>query len=149
MGRNYAPTSNSGTVASGLAGQFPYYATDGSVITATSSIFLAANGRIGVGTTNPLSPFDVRGEITSGGVNNGNSGNLNLVRRNATLQYTGYNLGTSISVARPTTTVPVFYGARINSRSETGGALWASGSSAANMNFSNDRSGSTSPLPRI
>lgn len=45
--------SGSGTVGSGTIGQFPYYAANGSTLTATSSIFLATNGAIGIATTTP------------------------------------------------------------------------------------------------
>lgn len=42
-----------GTVGSGTTGQFPYYAANGTTLTATSSLFLATNGNIGIGTTSP------------------------------------------------------------------------------------------------
>ncbi|MEK7663275.1 MAG: tail fiber domain-containing protein, partial [Actinomycetota bacterium] len=45
--------SGSGTVGSGTTGQFPYYAANGTTLSATSSLFLSATGRIGVGTTSP------------------------------------------------------------------------------------------------
>lgn len=43
----------SGTVGAGTTGQFPYYAANGTTLTATSSIFLATTGNVGIGTTNP------------------------------------------------------------------------------------------------
>ncbi|NCN52187.1 DUF2190 family protein, partial [Candidatus Parcubacteria bacterium] len=49
----------SGTVGSGTAGQFPYYAANGTTLTATSSLFLATSGRVGVGTTNPGALLEV------------------------------------------------------------------------------------------
>ena len=42
-----------GTVGDGIIGQFPYYASAGSALTATSSIFLDTTGYIGIGTTSP------------------------------------------------------------------------------------------------
>ncbi len=41
----------SGTVGSGTTGQFPYYASNGTTLTATSSIFQLPSGGIGFGTT--------------------------------------------------------------------------------------------------
>ncbi len=49
----------SGTVGNGLTGQFPYYAADGTALTATSSLFLATSGNIGIGTATPSAPLDV------------------------------------------------------------------------------------------
>ncbi|PIR84682.1 hypothetical protein COU16_00645, partial [Candidatus Kaiserbacteria bacterium CG10_big_fil_rev_8_21_14_0_10_47_16] len=45
--------SGSGTVGSGTTGQLPYYAGSGTTLTATSSLFMAANGSIGIGTQTP------------------------------------------------------------------------------------------------
>ena len=43
----------SGTVSSGTTGQFPYYASNSTTLTATSSIFLASSSNVGIGTTTP------------------------------------------------------------------------------------------------
>lgn len=51
----------SGTVGSGLTGQFPYYAANGTTLTATSTLFLASSGNIGVGTTSPSKLLTVEG----------------------------------------------------------------------------------------
>jgi hypothetical protein len=56
-------TAGSGTVNSGTQGQLPYYAANGTALTATSSIFLAATGNVGVGTTSPGAALDVNGSI--------------------------------------------------------------------------------------
>ncbi len=53
--------SGSGTVGSGTTGQYPYYAADGTTLTATSTIFLATTGFIGIGTTTPAQKLDVYG----------------------------------------------------------------------------------------
>lgn len=58
--------SGSGTVGSGTTGQFPYYASNGTTLTATSSIFIAANGNVGVGTSSPEKLFMVEGNQTGG-----------------------------------------------------------------------------------
>lgn len=62
-----AIATGSGTVGSGLTGQFPYYAANGTTLTATSTLFLASSGNIGVGTTSPSKLFTVEGN-QSGGV---------------------------------------------------------------------------------
>lgn len=51
--------TGSGTVNSGTTGQFPYYASNGTALTATSSLFLATSGNIGIGTTTPDAALDV------------------------------------------------------------------------------------------
>lgn len=43
----------SGTVNSGTAGQFPYYASASTALTATSTLFVSTASRIGIGTTTP------------------------------------------------------------------------------------------------
>lgn len=54
-------TSGSGTIGSGTTGQHPYYAANGTTLTATSTIFLATTGNVGIATTVPLSTLDVAG----------------------------------------------------------------------------------------
>ncbi len=51
--------TGSGTVGSGTTGQFPYYAANGTTLTATSSLFLAPTGFIGIGTTSPYAPLSM------------------------------------------------------------------------------------------
>jgi hypothetical protein len=51
----------SGTVSSGVAGQFPYYGANGTTLTATSSIFLLASGNVGIGTSTPGSLLSLNG----------------------------------------------------------------------------------------
>lgn len=50
----------SGSVGSGTTGQFPYYAAPGTTLTATSSIFLATSGYVGIGTTTPGAGLDIQ-----------------------------------------------------------------------------------------
>jgi hypothetical protein len=52
--------SGSGTVGSGTLGQIPYYASAGSALTATSSIYLATTTFVGVGTTSPTDKLHVQ-----------------------------------------------------------------------------------------
>jgi hypothetical protein len=49
----------SGTVNSGTTGQFPYYAANGTTLTATSTLFLTTSGNIGIGTSSPVNTFEV------------------------------------------------------------------------------------------
>ncbi|OGH92509.1 MAG: hypothetical protein A2534_05225, partial [Candidatus Magasanikbacteria bacterium RIFOXYD2_FULL_39_9] len=58
-------SNGSGTVNSGLAGQFPYYATNGTAVSATSTLFILPNGNIGVGTTTPTQRLSVVGSISN------------------------------------------------------------------------------------
>ncbi|HYD92896.1 MAG TPA: hypothetical protein VEB18_00325 [Candidatus Paceibacterota bacterium] len=61
--------SGSGTVGSGTTGQFPYYAANGTTLTATSSLFMATSGNIGIGTTTP----EAKVQITDGSLEIANS----------------------------------------------------------------------------
>jgi len=56
--------SGSGTVNSGTTGQLPYYAADGETLTATSTIFLATSGNVGIGTSSPYSKLTAWGGST-------------------------------------------------------------------------------------
>ena len=49
----------------GTAGQFPYYAADGTTLTATSSLFITTAGNIGIGTTSPYAKLSVVGQTVS------------------------------------------------------------------------------------
>ncbi len=46
-------STGSGTVNAGTTGQLPFYAANGTALTATSSIFLTTNGNVTIGTTTP------------------------------------------------------------------------------------------------
>src|SRR5665213_1124879 len=49
----------SGTVGSGTQGQFTFYNAAGTTLTATSSIFIAQSGSIGIGTTTPSGKLNI------------------------------------------------------------------------------------------
>ncbi len=51
----------SGTVGSGTTGQFPYYAANGTTLTATSSLFISTASNVGIGTTSPGSLLSIQG----------------------------------------------------------------------------------------
>jgi len=55
--------AGAGTVGTGTTGQFPYYAANGTTLSATSSLFLATSGYLGIGTTSPTSALDVNGGL--------------------------------------------------------------------------------------
>ena len=63
---NFIPTGANGTLYSGLAGQIPYFAASGDALTATSAIYLAADGKFGVGTTTPSAQLTVFGNLQNG-----------------------------------------------------------------------------------
>lgn len=56
-----ASGGGSGTVGSGTQGQFPFYNANGSVLTATSTLFLTQGGTVGVGTTTPTALLSLQG----------------------------------------------------------------------------------------
>lgn len=56
--------SGSGTVNSGLAGQTAYYASAGTAVSGTSTIFMTPAGNVGVGTTSPRAFFHVAGDLS-------------------------------------------------------------------------------------
>ncbi len=51
--------TGTGSVGAGTQGQLPFFAAAGTTLTATSSIFLAQNSNVGIGTTNPGANIDV------------------------------------------------------------------------------------------
>ena len=55
----------SGTVSSGTQGQFAFYNAAGTTLTATSTLFLAQNGYLGIGSASPSYPLDVAGFINT------------------------------------------------------------------------------------
>ncbi len=56
-------------VGSGTQGQFAFYNTAGSSLSATSTLTLLQSGLLGIGTTSPLSKLDVYGDLTISGFN--------------------------------------------------------------------------------
>jgi hypothetical protein len=58
----------SGSVGAGAAGQFAYFAGNGTTLTATSSVFLSTAGNMGLGTTSPFARLSIAG--AAGGTNN-------------------------------------------------------------------------------
>jgi len=51
--------SGSGTVNSGTTGQIPYYAANGTTLTATSTLFISTAEKVGIGTTSPSYKLEV------------------------------------------------------------------------------------------
>lgn len=51
-----------GTINSGITGQIPYYASNGTTLTATSSIYVSSSGFIGIGTTTPFNKVHLEGD---------------------------------------------------------------------------------------
>ena len=91
LGARVGGTSGSLTIAtsslySGTTGQFPYFSGT-NTITATSSLFLAASGNVGIATTSPASTF----EINTGAnrdINFFSNGGYNYIALNAGLSPT-------------------------------------------------------------
>lgn len=57
--------SGSGTVNSGTTGQVPYYAGAGTILTATSTLFIDTTSFVGLSTTSPKGLLDVTGSSNS------------------------------------------------------------------------------------
>ena len=55
---------------SGTTGQFPYFSGT-NTLTATSSLFLATSGNVGIGTTNPTRKLEVNGDFRAYGASQG------------------------------------------------------------------------------
>jgi hypothetical protein len=51
--------SGSGTVNSGTTGQFAFYGANGTAVSATSSIFVSSDSKIGIGTTSPWAKLSI------------------------------------------------------------------------------------------
>lgn len=96
----------SGTVGSGTTGQFPYYAGNGTTLTATSSLFLNTNNSIGVATTSSSAGLVIGTTLaysvastsatTTLTVNSATSTTVMLV--NASSNWVGINLPTAVGL---------------------------------------------------
>lgn len=60
-GSSCSSGGGSGTVGSGTTGQFPYYAANGTTLTATSTVFVATNSNVGIASTTPWANLSVTG----------------------------------------------------------------------------------------
>ena len=61
----FAINGNCMTIGSGTTGQVPYYDANGGALSATSSLFIASTGNIGIGTTSPYAKLSVVGEVVA------------------------------------------------------------------------------------
>ncbi|MEK9184437.1 MAG: helix-turn-helix domain-containing protein, partial [Patescibacteria group bacterium] len=55
----------SGTVNTGTAGQIAYYESNGTAVSATSSMFVSPTGNVGIGTTSPYAKLSVVGQAVA------------------------------------------------------------------------------------
>ncbi len=84
----------SGTVNNGTTGQIPYYAANGNILTATSSIFIAASSDVGIGTN---APTNYGAGYRTLAIDGAASGVLDVMS-NGTLSGTLYNDGSTFRV---------------------------------------------------
>lgn len=98
----FSACGGSGQVATGTAGQFPYYASNTTTLTATSAIFVTPTSRIGINSTSPIATFAVQGMtgVTPFSINSSSGDALLSIERNAT--YGDYLL----TIPVPPSTVP-------------------------------------------
>lgn len=64
---NTLNSTASSVVNTGTAGEIAYYASNGTALSATSSIFIDPYGKIGIGTTTPQATFDIIGSTKISG----------------------------------------------------------------------------------
>ena len=64
------PGGEDGTVNSGTQGQLAFYNADGTAVSGTSSLFVAPNGSIGIGTTSPSVKLSIEGSLLLSGQSN-------------------------------------------------------------------------------
>lgn len=106
-------SSGSGTIGSGTTGQFPFYASSGTALTATSTLFLVADsanltGSVDIGTTTAYSDFQVYSTRDSASVvpivsfsdNNIGNGNpiLSIQNDNSGIDCSGQCAATGLSI---------------------------------------------------
>jgi hypothetical protein len=88
--------TGNGAVNSGTVGQVPYYASNGSTLTATSALFISSDAAVGIGTTTPLSGYSLttQDSISIGGLSSGNDDWLRIHAPNGgRLTDIGYSSG--------------------------------------------------------
>ncbi len=90
-------------VGVGTQGQVPYYAANGSIVSATSSLTILQNGNVGIGTTSPATTFSVLG---SGYVTGGLGVGLLNIAQGTISASTSYAIGTSTIITLPLTPNP-------------------------------------------
>lgn len=120
----------SGTVGSGTTGQIPYYAANGTTLTATSNLFLAANGNFGIGSTSPSTKLSVNGTTTASSFVATSTTETNTFRRTF-IDGTGLSGGNVLEIVSPngiSRTVEIDSSNNINFGG-SGSALFISGSS--------------------
>ena len=123
-----------GTVNAGTSGQLPYYAGAGSVLTATSTIFVDTNSLVGIGTALTTSGY----ATTIASNSSGNANSLQLWNSNAATSNTGPLLGFRTETAAGASTAYI-QGRRVNTPNNGDTALV----------FANQKSGALAESLRI
>ncbi|MDO8567002.1 MAG: DUF5011 domain-containing protein [bacterium] len=130
------PSGGSGGVGSGTTGQLPYYAADGTTIAATSSIFLATSGNVGIGTTSPASRLDITNSATSSAVISLRDplGNVSFELRAGTSTLLNTFVGLEAGMVNTTGSSNIALGYRALTANTTGSWNSASGAFALDSN---------------
>lgn len=131
---------SSSAIPSGTTGQFPYYAAGGTTLTATSSIYLATTGNVGIGTTTPTYRLAVEGISSLG--NQAIAGYFTATSTTASTFAGGVGVGSTTPWAELS----------VNPNGLTGPSFVVGSSSATNFIITNGGSvgvGTTSPFGRF
>lgn len=95
IGGTCLSSGGSGTVGSGTTGQMPYYAANGTTLTATSTVFLSTGSNVGIAQTSPAARLDVSGTIIQTGAASFSTGYLRTNSGNSASQ-TAINPGIAV-----------------------------------------------------
>lgn len=91
-----AAQAATGSISSGIAGQVPYYATNGTTLSPTSNITILQNGHVGIGTTSPFQTLSVHGPTFLSGsltLNGPNIASLTVNNSSWLVDQSAFNVG--------------------------------------------------------
>ncbi len=119
-------SGGSGTIDTGTTGYFAYYASDGTTLSATSSL-VVSSGNIGIGTTSPYARLSVVGETVSS--------YFTATSTTATSTFAGGFSAASLNASSASATSTIAAGLRVDAIHVTGGttAIFGGGLRVSNL----------------